>query len=137
MHYTPDGREREDLTSVGVVTMPLEEVTHEVVTLAAVDQDFEIPPHAANHEVRAELKGFSKGSTLLTVSPHMHLRGKAFEVREARRRRFSSSLITISTGSTRMSFPNPCRSMASTLSRSSPASTTPPPIRPIPIPPRQ
>ncbi len=84
MHYTPDGREQEDLTSVGVVTMPREEVTHEVVTLAAIDQDFEIPPHAANHEVRAELKGFSKGSTLLTVSPHMHLRGKDFELRARR-----------------------------------------------------
>ena len=94
MHYTPDGREREDLTSVGVVTMPREEVTHEVVTLAAIDQDFEIPPHAANHEVRAELKGFSKGSTLLTVSPHMHLRGKAFEVR-ARRGSETETLLVV------------------------------------------
>ena len=84
MHYTPDGRAREDLTSVGVVTIPREEVTHEVVTLAAVEQDFEIPPHAADHEVRAELNGFARGSTLLAVSPHMHLRGKAFEVRARR-----------------------------------------------------
>ena len=94
MHYTPDGRERDDLTSVGVVTMPREEVTHEVVTLAAVDQDFEIPPHAANHEVRSELKGFSKGSTLLAVSPHMHLRGKAFEVR-ARRGSETETLLVV------------------------------------------
>ena len=94
MHYTPDGREREDLTSVGVVTMPREEVTHEVVTLAAVDQDFEIPPHAANHEVRAELTGFSKGSTLLAVSPHMHLRGKAFELR-ARRGSETETLLSV------------------------------------------
>jgi peroxiredoxin len=94
MHYTPDGRERDDLTSVGVVTMPREEVTHEVVTLAAVDQDFEIPPHAADHEVRAELKGFSKGSTLLAVSPHMHLRGKAFEVR-ARRGEARETLLSV------------------------------------------
>ncbi|MEI8317198.1 MAG: redoxin domain-containing protein [Planctomycetia bacterium] len=94
MHYTPDGREREDLTSVGVVTMPREEVTHEVVTLAAIDQDFEIPPHAANHEVRAELKGFSTGSTLLAVSPHMHLRGKAFEVR-ARRGSETETLLSV------------------------------------------
>jgi len=94
MHYTPDGRECDDLTSVGVVTMPREEVTHEVVTLAAVDQDFEIPPHAAKHEVRSELKGFSKGSTLLTVSPHMHLRGKAFEVR-ARRGSETETLLSV------------------------------------------
>ena len=84
MHYTPDGRERGDLTRVGIVTMPRAEVTHEVMTLAAVEQDFEIPPHAADHEVRAELKGFRRGSTLLAVSPHMHLRGKSFEVRVRR-----------------------------------------------------
>lgn len=84
MHYTPDGQPHGDLTKIGIVTMPREEVTHEVITLAAVEQDFEIPPHAADHEVRAELKGFSKGSTLLAVSPHMHLRGKAFELRARR-----------------------------------------------------
>ncbi len=94
MHYTPDGREHEDLTSVGLVTMPREEVTHEVLTLAAVEQDFEIPPHAANHEVRAEIKGFSTGSTLLAVSPHMHLRGKAFELR-ARRGDTSETLLSV------------------------------------------
>ena len=94
MHYTPDGRERQDLTRVGVVTMPREEVTHEVVTLAAVDQDFEIPPHDANHEVRAELKGFSKGSTLLAVSPHMHLRGKSFEL-WARRGETRETLLSV------------------------------------------
>lgn len=94
MHYTPDGRERADLTKVGVVTIPREEVTHEVLTLAAVEQDFEIPPHAADHEVRAEVKGFSKGSTLLAVSPHMHLRGKAFELR-ARRGEATETLLVV------------------------------------------
>ena len=84
MHYTPDGQPREDLTRVGVVCIPRAEVTHEVVTLAAVEQDFEIPPHAANHEVRAQTKGFAKGSRLLAASPHMHLRGKAFELRARR-----------------------------------------------------
>jgi hypothetical protein len=77
MHYTPDGREREDLTRVGLVRIPREEVTHEVITLAAVEQDFEIPPNDAAYPVQARLKGFTKGSTLLAVSPHMHLRGKA------------------------------------------------------------
>ena len=94
MHYTPDGREREDLTRVGVVRIPREEVTHEVITLAAVEQDFEIPPHAAEHPVRAQLKGFTRGSTLLAVSPHMHLRGKAFELR-ARRGEQSETLLSV------------------------------------------
>jgi hypothetical protein len=84
MHYTPDGREREDLTRVGLVRIPREEVTHEVITLAAVEQDFEIPPNDAAYPVQARLKGFTKGSTLLAVSPHMHLRGKSFELRARR-----------------------------------------------------
>jgi len=94
MHYTPDGREREDLTRVGIVRIPREEVTHEVITQAAVEQDFEIPPNTAAHEVHAELKGFTRGSTLLAVSPHMHLRGKAFELR-ARRGEQSETLLSV------------------------------------------
>lgn len=80
MHYTPDGRERGDRTTIGMVTVPRSEVTHEVTTLAAIEQDFEIPPHAAAHPVRAALSRWPAGSTLLAVSPHMHLRGRAFEV---------------------------------------------------------
>lgn len=94
MHYTPDGREREDLTRVGLVRIPREEVTHEVITLAAVEQDFEIPPNDAAYPVQARLKGFTKGSTLLAVSPHMHLRGKSFELR-ARRGERSELLLSV------------------------------------------
>ncbi len=94
MHYTPDGRERDDLTTIGLVTIPREEVTHEVMTLAALDQDFEIPPHAAAHPVRAELSRWPAGSSLLAVSPHMHVRGRAFEIR-ARRAGGTETLLSV------------------------------------------
>ncbi|MBM3955914.1 MAG: redoxin domain-containing protein [Planctomycetes bacterium] len=84
MHYTPIGTPVSDLSRIGLITMPADEVTHEVLTLAALEQDFEIPPGAAAHEVRAELERWPAGSTLLAVSPHMHLRGRAFRVEVVR-----------------------------------------------------
>ncbi|NBV44723.1 MAG: alkyl hydroperoxide reductase [Planctomycetia bacterium] len=84
MHYTPNGRAVDDLTRLGLVTMPAAEVTHEVLTLAALEQDFEIPPGAAAHEVRGRLERWPTGGHLLAVSPHMHVRGKAFRVEVVR-----------------------------------------------------
>ncbi len=84
MHYTPNGRPVDDLSRIGLVTMPAAEVTHEVLTLAALEQDFEIPPGAAAHEVRADLDRWPAGSQLLAVSPHMHVRGRAFRVEVVR-----------------------------------------------------
>jgi hypothetical protein len=84
MHYTPNGRPVDDLSRIGLVTMPAAEVTHEVLTLAALEQDFEIPPGAAAHEVRADLDRWPAGSQLLSVSPHMHVRGRAFRVEVVR-----------------------------------------------------
>ena len=95
MHYTPDGRPREDLTTIGLVTLPREEVTHEVTTLAAIEQDFEIPPHAAAHPVHASLSRWPAGSTLLAVSPHMHLRGRAFELTAVRPDGSSETLLSV------------------------------------------
>jgi hypothetical protein len=48
-----------------------------VKTWAAGNHDFEIPPHAANHEVVAELE-FERSGRIISFMPHMHLRGKAF-----------------------------------------------------------
>ncbi|MEJ7595497.1 MAG: hypothetical protein WKF77_28610 [Planctomycetaceae bacterium] len=57
-----------------------DEVTHEVVTLIGIDQEFEIPPYAANHEVSGKVRGLSKRGRLLGVAPHMHVRGKIFQL---------------------------------------------------------
>ena len=80
MHYTPNGSEQQDLTRVGVVFADPDSVREEAVTLLALNQSFEIPPHAADHRVDAVLDRFPAGGRLLALVPHMHLRGKAFRV---------------------------------------------------------
>jgi hypothetical protein len=59
-------------------------VTNEVFTLVGIDQDFEIPPGASNYEVNGKVPYLPPGAELLAVSPHMHLRGRTFELRAKR-----------------------------------------------------
>lgn len=80
MHYTANGSVHEDTTRVGIVLGKREDVTHEVVTLIGIDQEFEIPPYAANHEVNGKVRSLPKGGRLLGVAPHMHVRGKSFQL---------------------------------------------------------
>ncbi|MFO0014107.1 MAG: redoxin domain-containing protein [Planctomycetota bacterium] len=81
MHYTPNGRETTDLSKIGMTFVEESHVTHEVFTLAGLDQDFEIPPGVADHRVEGKLNRLPSNGELLAVSPHMHLRGKSFELR--------------------------------------------------------
>lgn len=78
MHYTPNGRETNDITRVGVWTVDADEVTHEVFTQVAINHDFEIPPDAENHVVKMSVDSFPPNSRMLGITPHMHLRGKSF-----------------------------------------------------------
>ena len=80
MHYTANGTEQEDTTTVGMVFTKPENVTDQVITLVGIDQEFEIPPHAANHEVSGKVRWLPKGGRVLGVAPHMHVRGKSFEL---------------------------------------------------------
>ena len=79
MHYTPNGVEQEDLTQVGMTFIPDSEVTHEVFTLLGIDQEFEIPPNAADYTVHVNVGWFPKRAELLAIVPHMHVRGKGFQ----------------------------------------------------------
>ncbi len=76
LHYTPNGRPAVDRSMVGFV---LADAPPErpVSTAWVAAYDFEIPPHASNHEVVAEQR-FGRGGEILMFLPHMHLRGKAF-----------------------------------------------------------
>jgi hypothetical protein len=78
MHYTPNGVEQQDLTKVGLVLADPNMVENEVITTELVNPDFEIPPHADSHVVTATSQPTKQEVTLLSLSPHMHLRGKAF-----------------------------------------------------------
>ncbi|MCH2178240.1 MAG: redoxin domain-containing protein [Mariniblastus sp.] len=79
-HYTPNGQPQRDNTSVGMLFADPEKVTHENFTLMGVDQQFEIPPREANFSVSVKLPYLPKNATLLSVAPHMHYRGKSFEM---------------------------------------------------------
>ncbi|MEZ6134554.1 MAG: redoxin domain-containing protein [Pirellulaceae bacterium] len=77
MHYTPNGTEQADLSYVGFRFTEKENVTKLLHGRIAINQRFEIPPEQANHEVRATYECKSD-EDLLSMTPHMHLRGKAF-----------------------------------------------------------
>lgn len=94
MHYTPNGRATSDLSKIGMTFVDEPTVDHEVFTVVGIDQDFEIPPGAKDHSVTARVPRFPKDGHLLAVSPHMHVRGKAFELR-ARRGDSSEILLNV------------------------------------------
>jgi len=77
MHYTANGAEQQDISSIGLVFASPESVTREVRMDMAINAMFEIPAGDGNFEVHSWRK-FSSDSLLLSFMPHMHLRGKAF-----------------------------------------------------------
>ncbi len=77
-HYTPNGRAQEDKTKIGLVFAEAAEVQEELLTLIALNQQFEIQPHQPNCTVEAALPWFPENGRLLSISPHMHYRGKSF-----------------------------------------------------------
>jgi hypothetical protein len=77
MHYTTNGTAAEDQTGVGIVfakTPPKQRV----ITLQLNNHALIIPPGA--DDFRVEVQGtLPNDATLLSLFPHMHLRGKRFE----------------------------------------------------------
>ncbi|MGA7908896.1 MAG: thiol-disulfide isomerase [Candidatus Sulfotelmatobacter sp.] len=77
MHYTTNGKAANDETGVGIVFAknPPEQ---RVITLQLNNHALLIPPGADNF--RVEVEGtLPNDATLLSLFPHMHLRGKRFE----------------------------------------------------------
>jgi mono/diheme cytochrome c family protein len=77
MHYTTNGTAEDDQTSIGLVfakTPPKQRV----ITLQLNNHALIIPPGA--DDFRVEVQGtLPNDATLLSLFPHMHLRGKRFE----------------------------------------------------------
>ena len=78
-HYTPSGTAQQDTTKIGLVFVDESEVKEELITLMAINQQFEIPPHESNAIAKSSLNYFPAGAKLLSISPHMHYRGKSFD----------------------------------------------------------
>lgn len=76
IHYTPSGKETRDRSRIGFRFT--DRPSAEVVTRSAVNQvGLIIPPGAEAHEVQANYR-FRRDTRLLSLLPHMHLRGQAF-----------------------------------------------------------
>jgi hypothetical protein len=94
MHYTPNGRETKDITKIGVWFSEPETVTHEMTTRVSLNHHFEIPPGAKHHIVGLKLDRFARDARLLSVIPHMHLRGKSFRL-DIRRHGQAETLLSV------------------------------------------
>lgn len=77
MHYTPNGTPQTDLSYIGLKFIDAKDVTTRVHGGAAMNTKFEIPAQEAGHVVTADHRT-PKDVLLLDMTPHMHLRGKAF-----------------------------------------------------------
>jgi peroxiredoxin len=84
MHYTPTGKVEQDLSKIGLTFADADQVTEELLTIVGINQAIEIPPGQADVTVDGETEYLPVGSRLLAMSPHMHLRGKAFQVQIGR-----------------------------------------------------
>jgi peroxiredoxin len=76
LHYTPNGTEQEDLSSIGIIVSK-EPPQHVVRTRAIMKRRFAIPPFATNHEVVAQ-SVFHRDTAVISLMPHLHVRGKDF-----------------------------------------------------------
>jgi peroxiredoxin len=78
VHYTPIGTEQEDQSKLGLCFADPSTITHEVITTSALQTQFAIPPGADSHVVYGTAPKMTEDALLLGMSPHMHVRGKAF-----------------------------------------------------------
>lgn len=77
MHYHLYGEETKDQTKVGLHFGTKDEVQKELVNLWVMNFDFAIPPGDPNYEVASTFT-FGQDSRIMSLTPHMHYRGKDF-----------------------------------------------------------
>ena len=76
MHYHPSGKPAKDSTRIGLHFLD-KEPAKELVNVWIMNDNFKIPAHAENHEVRMS-KTFWQAGKIVGFTPHMHYRGKDF-----------------------------------------------------------
>ncbi len=80
VHYTPIGTEVMDQSQLGLIFVDdPSKLTHEIQTTSVVDFLLQIPPGDASYPSTADLQRPLPECELLSLSPHMHLRGKSFK----------------------------------------------------------
>lgn len=78
-HYTPNGVEAKDLSRAGLVLADAKQVEKELHTDAVVNFRLKIPPRTDDVKFKAN-HGFGRDVRLVSLLPHMHLRGKSFRI---------------------------------------------------------
>ncbi|WP_404309022.1 redoxin domain-containing protein [Neorhodopirellula lusitana] len=78
VHYTPIGSVQYDQSKIGLIFADPESVTHRVISSSAINPRIRIPAQESNHREEAASPTIPWDSQLLSMSPHMHLRGKSF-----------------------------------------------------------
>jgi peroxiredoxin len=77
MHYTPNGSPQTDQTEIGLYLLK-EKPRKRFESVPVVNTTFEISPGDA--DARADgMHAFTRGATLHSVTPHMHLRGRTMK----------------------------------------------------------
>lgn len=79
VHYTPNGAEATDVSRAGLVFADAKQVEKQLLTNAVVNFRLRIPPKSDNVRFEATQK-FGRDMRLVSLLPHMHLRGKAFRI---------------------------------------------------------
>lgn len=78
MHYHPSGTATIDQTVIGLhIAKSPKDIKAPLTNLWVINATFEIPPGAANHEVRSS-HIFPEAAKIISLAPHMHYRGKDF-----------------------------------------------------------
>jgi hypothetical protein len=77
VHYTTNGKEAIDKSIVGL-KIRKDKPTYRAVCGSGTQFRLDIPPNDPNYEAKASYI-FREDTTLLDLTPHMHLRGKAFK----------------------------------------------------------
>ena len=78
VHYTTNGTAQHDNSQLGLWLADADTITHEVKTIANASRRLAIPPYEANYETATTTAALPSEGLLLSLSPHMHLRGKDF-----------------------------------------------------------
>jgi peroxiredoxin/mono/diheme cytochrome c family protein len=77
LHYTPNGKPQEDISSVGFIFCDPKDVRQRIESGWAVNFTFAIPPLVPDYKITSR-HVFEEDRMLLSLTPHMHMRGKSF-----------------------------------------------------------
>ncbi len=80
VHYTPTGTKQSDLSKIGMVFVDAKDVTHQIVTMNIINDELNIQPNQDNQRFESNTLTLPMDAEVLTLMPHMHLRGKSFQI---------------------------------------------------------